>query len=118
MLFRSAGAFVSDDELADRLVASGKATGEGVWRMPLAESYDRGMDSDIADMKNSGSRDGGSCKAAMFMKRFTNDVPWAHLDIAGMAWSSKDKPTTPKGATAYGVRLLDHLVKAYYEPKA
>jgi len=113
-----AGAFVTDDELADRLVASGKATGEGVWRMPLAESYDRGMDSDIADMKNSGSRDGGSCKAAMFMKRFTNDVPWAHLDIAGMAWSSKDKPTTPKGATAYGVRLLDHLVKAYYEPKA
>jgi leucyl aminopeptidase len=113
-----AGAFVSDDELAERLLASAKATGEGLWRMPLAESYDRGMDSDIADMKNSGARDGGSCKAAMFMKRFTNDVPWAHLDIAGMAWSSKDKPVTPKGATAYGVRLLDHLVKTYYEPKA
>ena len=112
-----AGAFVTDDELADRLLASAKATGEGLWRMPLAESFDRGMDSDVADMKNSGTRDGGSCKAAMFMKRFTNDVPWAHLDIAGMAWSSKDKPVTPKGATAYGVRLLDHLVKAYYEKK-
>ena len=112
-----AGAFVTDDELADRLLASAKATGEGLWRMPLAESFDRGMDSDIADMKNSGARDGGSCKAAMFMKRFTNDVPWAHLDIAGMAWSSKDKPCTPKGATAYGVRLLDHMVKAYYEKK-
>ena len=110
-----AGAFVTEDELANRLLASAKATGEGLWRMPLAESFDRGMDSDIADMKNSGTRDGGSCKAAMFMKRFTNDVPWAHLDIAGMAWSSKDKPVTPKGATAYGVRLLDHLVKAYYE---
>ncbi len=112
-----AGAFVTDDELSDRLLASAKVTGEGLWRMPLAESFDRGMDSDIADMKNSGTRDGGSCKAAMFMKRFTNDVPWAHLDIAGMAWSSKDKPTTPKGATAYGVRLLDHLVKSYYESK-
>jgi leucyl aminopeptidase len=112
-----AGAFVTDDELAERLVASGKATGDKVWRMPLAESYDRGMDSDIADMKNSGSRDGGSCKAAMFMKRFTNDVPWAHLDIAGMAWSAKDKPAIPKGATAYGVRLLDHLVKTHYERK-
>ena len=112
-----AGAFVTDDELADRLIDSGKATSEGVWRMPLAESYARGMDSDIADMKNSGSRDGGSCKAAMFMKRFTNDVPWAHLDIAGMAWSAKGNAVTPKGATAYGVRLLDHLVRAYYEPK-
>jgi len=110
-----AGAFVSDDELAARLVASGKATGEGVWRMPLAESYDRAMDSDIADMKNAGPRDGGACNAAMFMKRFTNDVPWAHLDIAGMAWSAKDKPTQPKGATAYGVRLLDHLVRTHYE---
>jgi leucyl aminopeptidase len=110
-----AGFYCSDDGLADKLLAASVASGEGLWRMPLAESYDRGMDSDAADMKNSGSRDAGANKAAMFLKRFTNDVPWAHLDIAGMAWSSKDKPVTPKGATAYGVRLLDQLVRANYE---
>jgi leucyl aminopeptidase len=110
-----AGFFSSDDDLADKLLAASKASGEGLWRMPLAESYDRGMDSDAADMKNSGSRDGGACKAANFLQRFTNDVPWAHLDIAGMAWSAKGNAVTPKGATAYGVRLLDQLVRDGYE---
>ncbi|MBI1774825.1 MAG: leucyl aminopeptidase [Proteobacteria bacterium] len=110
-----AGLFSNDDELADRLIASGKATGETVWRMPLGEAYDKAIDSDAADMKNVGNRAGGSITAAQFIQRFVNKLPWAHLDIAGMAWSSKDKPTVPKGATAFGVRLLDRLVAKYYE---
>ena len=93
----------------------GKETGEKLWRMPLDEAYDKQIKSDIADMKNIGGRPAGSITAAQFIKRFVNDKPWAHLDIAGMAWSSKDAPTVPKGATAFGVRLLDRLVAAHYE---
>ncbi|SMF83352.1 leucyl aminopeptidase [Tistlia consotensis] len=111
-----AGLFANDDSLADSLIAAGKAVGETVWRMPLGEAYDRMIDSDIADMKNVGSRYGGSITAAQFLQRFVNEgTPWAHLDIAGMAWSDKDKPTVPKGATAFGVRLLDRLVGEHYE---
>jgi leucyl aminopeptidase len=84
--------------------------------MPLGESYDREIDSDAADVKNiSGGRAGGSITAAQFLQRFVNGVPWAHLDIAGTAWSKKDAPTVPKGATGFGVRLLDRLVAAHYE---
>jgi leucyl aminopeptidase len=110
-----AGLFANNDELADRLLASGKATGELVWRMPLGDAYDKKIESDAADMKNVGDRAGGSITAAQFIQRFVNKVPWAHLDIAGVAWSSKDKPTVPKGATAFGVKLLDRLVSKYYE---
>jgi leucyl aminopeptidase len=110
-----AGLFSNDDALSDKLIAAGKETGEKLWRMPLDEAYDKQIKSDIADMKNIGGRPGGSITAAQFIKRFVNDKPWAHLDIAGMAWSSKDSPTVPKGATAFGVRLLDRLVAAYYE---
>jgi leucyl aminopeptidase len=83
--------------------------------MPLDEAYDKQIRSDIADMKNVGGRPGGSITAAQFIQRFVNSKPWAHLDIAGMAWSTKDMPVTPKGATAFGVRLLDRLVAEYYE---
>jgi leucyl aminopeptidase len=110
-----AGFFSTDDQIAARLLAASKSTGEGLWRMPLAEGFDRAMDSDVADVKNTGGRDGGSCNAAMFIKRFTNNVPWVHIDIAGMAWSSKDKPLAGKGATAYGVRLLNQFVQSNYE---
>ena len=111
-----AGLFANDEELAQRLIEAGKAVGEPVWRMPLGDAYDREIDSDAADIKNIASgRAGGSIIGAQFVQRFVNDVPWAHLDIAGMAWSSKDAPTVPKGATAFGVRLLDRLVSAYYE---
>ena len=112
-----AGLFSNDDELAARLSQAGEATGEKVWRMPMDEAYDKGLDSQIADMKNIGGRPGGSITAAHFIKRFVGDVPWAHLDIAGMAWASKDAPTTPKGATAFGVRLLDRLVADHYETR-
>ncbi len=111
-----AGLFSNNDELADQLIAAGKAVGEEVWRLPLDESYDREIDSDAADVKNIGSgRAAGSILGAQFLQRFVNDVPWAHLDIAGMAWSSKDTATVPKGATAFGVRLLDQFVARHYE---
>ncbi|WP_374383310.1 leucyl aminopeptidase [Dongia sp.] len=113
-----AGLFSNDDTLSDQLVAAGKATGELLWRMPLAPSYDRLIDSPAADMKNIGGRYGGSITAAQFLQRFIQKgTPWAHLDIAGVTWSEKDKPTTPKGATAFGVRLLEQLVAREYEDK-
>ncbi|HEX3417169.1 MAG TPA: leucyl aminopeptidase, partial [Stellaceae bacterium] len=111
-----AGLFSNNDQLAERLVEAGKAVGEQVWRLPLHESYDREIDSDAADVKNiGGGRAAGSIIGAQFIQRFVNDVPWAHLDIAGTAWSTKDAPTVPKGATAFGVRLLDRFVSLYYE---
>ena len=110
-----AGLFSNDDTLSQRIEAAGKAVGEACWRMPLGEAYDKQIKSDIADMKNVGGRPGGSITAAQFIQRFVQGRPWAHLDIAGTAWTSKDRPTVPKGATAFGVRLLDHLVAEHYE---
>jgi leucyl aminopeptidase len=110
-----AGMFSNDDALCQRLSAAGQATGERVWRMPLDDAYDKLIRSDIADMKNIGGRPGGSITAAQFIQRFVNGKPWAHLDIAGMAWSTKDAAIIPKGATAFGVRLLDRLVADNYE---
>jgi leucyl aminopeptidase len=111
-----AGLFSNDEQLAERLLAAGKAVGEPLWRMPLGDAYDRQIDSDAADVKNiSGGRDGGSVTAAQFLQRFVNKTPWAHLDIAGTAWSKKDAATVPKGATAFGVRLLERFVAEHYE---
>ena len=114
-----AGLFSNDDELSQRLTAAGKAVGEALWRMPMGEAYDKQLKSDIADMKNVGGRPGGSISAAHFIQRFVSTkagpMPWAHLDIAGTAWTSKDLATVPKGATAFGVRLLDRLVADHYE---
>jgi len=112
----NAGLFSNNEELADRLIAAGKAVGELLWRLPLSESYDRAIDSDAADVKNiAGDRGAGSIIGAQFVQRFVNNLPWAHLDIAGVAWSKKDAPTVPKGATAFGVRLLDRFVVDHYE---
>jgi leucyl aminopeptidase len=110
-----AGFFSNDDELALRLHAAGEATGEKVWRMPLAEAYDKLIKSEIADMKNVAGRPGGAITAAQFIQRFVNSKPWVHLDIAGTAWATKDSAVVPKGATAFGVRLLDRLVAEHYE---
>lgn len=110
-----AGLFANDDALAQTLIAAGQATGEALWRMPLGEAYDKMLKSDIADMKNIGGRPGGAITAAQFLQRFVNGKPWAHLDIAGTAWTSKDKPCVPKGATAFGVRLLDRFVAEHHE---
>ncbi|WP_299438665.1 leucyl aminopeptidase [uncultured Rhodospira sp.] len=107
-----AGLFSNNDDLAEALSEAGGGVGEKVWRLPLGEAYDKMLRSDIADMKNVGNREAGSITAAQFLQRYIRDkdTPWAHLDIAGVTWSKKDKPTVPKGATAFGVRLLDRLV--------
>ena len=110
-----AGLFSNDDALAEKLLKAGKETGERVWRMPLGEGYDKQLKSDIADMKNVTGRPGSAITAAQFVQRFVNEKPWAHLDIAGMAWATKDAALVPKGATSFGVRLLDRLVADNYE---
>ena len=110
-----AGLYCNDDALSEQLTQAGKASGEKLWRMPLDDAYDKMIRSDIADMKNIGGRPGGSITAAHFIQRFVNKKTWAHLDIAGTAWSGKDGAIAPKGATAFGVRLLDRLVADHYE---
>ena len=105
------GMFANDDGLADQLSAAGKAAGDPLWRQPIGAAYDKLIDSPIADMKNVGPREGGSITAAQFIKRFVDDgVKWAHLDIAGMVWAAKPGAAWDKGATGFGVRLLDRFV--------
>ena len=115
----NAGLFSNDDGLANALLSASAATGEGLWRLPLSDAYDKDINSDIADMKNVGKgRDGGSITAAQFLKRFVGDTPWAHLDVAGVVWGKGDSDLGPKGATGYGVRLLDRLVADRFEAGA
>jgi len=111
-----AGLFSNNTSLSNKLRAAGAGIGEKLWRMPLGASYDKLIDSEIADMKNvSNGRDGGSITAAQFLQRFVQPgVAWAHIDIAGVAWSSKGSSTAPKGATAFGVRLLDTWIADNY----
>ena len=112
-----AGLFSNNDELADRLLDSGKKSGDPLWRLPLTKDYDKMLKSKVADMQNiSNGRYAGSVTAGQFLQRYVNDVPWAHLDIAGMASIfDRQLATAEKGATGFGVRLLDKLVKDYYE---
>jgi leucyl aminopeptidase len=106
-----AGLFSNNEELAGKLQQAGDESGDKLWRMPLAESFDRLIDSPIADMKNVGPREGGSITAAQFIQRFVESgVNWAHVDMAGKAWADKAGPTHDKGATGFGVRLLDQYV--------
>lgn len=111
-----AGLFSNNDTLAERLKGAGDITGEKLWRLPLGDAYDKDIDSVVADVKNIGSgRGAGSITAAQFLQRFVNDVPWAHLDIAGTAWDKKGRPLSVKGATAFGVRLLNQWIQTHYE---
>lgn len=111
-----AGCFSNNDELAENLLTAAKAEDEGLWRMPLPEAYNKQIDSMIADMKNTGGRPGGSITAALFLQRFVNGVPWAHLDIASTAWKKPSSvPTIPDGAVGYGIRLLNRMVRDKYE---
>jgi leucyl aminopeptidase len=111
-----AGMFSSDDALAEQLAAAGAAVGEKLWRMPLGEEYAKHIRSDIADIKNVGrAREAGASAGAVFLERFVGDVPWAHLDIAGVAWTKRDLPLAAKGATGFGVRLLDRLIADHFE---
>ncbi len=106
------GLFSNDDKLAEQLTAAGTASGDKLWRFPLGPAYDKLIDSPIADMKNVGPREGGSITAAQFIQRFVDKgTPWAHLDIAGMVWAGKPGATWDKGATGFGVRVLDRFVR-------
>jgi len=112
-----AGLFSNNDELAERLMKVGLATGERVWRMPLGPEYDKQIDSQFADMKNTGTRNGGSITAAQFLQRFVDDTPWAHLDIAGTAMGAPKTEINQSWGSGFGVRLLDRLVAEHYEAK-
>lgn len=105
------GAFGDDEEFMGEVLAAAKEAGEDFWRMPMTPEVKEALKSDIADMKNSGVRWGGAISAAHFLKEFTGDAPWVHLDIAGPATSEKDKGYTPKGGTGVGVRALVELVR-------
>ena len=112
-----AGLFSNNDQLAERLTKVGLDTGERVWRMPLGPEYDKLIDSQFADMKNTGTRNGGSITAAQFLQRFVDDTPWAHLDIAGTAMGAPKTDINHSWGSGYGVRLLERLVAEYYEAK-
>ncbi|MEO1000792.1 MAG: leucyl aminopeptidase, partial [Pseudomonadota bacterium] len=112
----NAGVFSNDDALSDAFLKAAAAEGEGAWRLPLAPAYDKLLKSRIADMKNVGGRAAGSITAAQFLQRFVKDeTPWIHLDIAGVASRKDDTDLAPKGATGWGVRALDRLVRDRYE---
>ncbi len=110
-----AGLFSNNDVLSEKLAAAGKETGEKVWRLPLGPIYDKLIDSKFADMKNTGGRHAGSITAAQFLQRFVNDIPWAHLDIAGTGMGSPQDDINQSWGSGWGVRLLDRLVSDSYE---
>jgi leucyl aminopeptidase len=106
-----AGLLTNNQPLADRVKAAADLVGERVWQLPMIDEYKEGLKSDVADLNNVGPRGGGAINAGIFMKEFTSDVPWVHLDIAGPAFTDKDLPLGPKGATGFGVRtLLAYLI--------
>lgn len=111
-----AGLFSRDDALAEQLLAAGQSSGELLWRMPLLPSYGSDLRSPIADLRNGGGRPGAGTAAHFIGEWVDKGRPWAHLDIAGMAWiESSGKPTSPAGATAFGVRLFDRFVRENHE---
>ncbi len=110
----NAALFSNDEELELQLRKASKATEEKLWPLPLGDEYDKMIDSVIADVRNTSSgKGGGSITAAQFLKRFVNNVKWAHLDIAGVSWGLKDAEFHPMGATGFGIRLLDNFVRNY-----
>ncbi|QJB70540.1 leucyl aminopeptidase [Parasphingorhabdus halotolerans] len=111
-----AGCFCNDDDLAEDLLEAGKKSGDPLWRFPLSSAYDKMINSPIADMQNIGGKGAGSITAAQFLKRFIKDgVKWSHLDIAGMVWADKAGPLWDKGATGFGVRLLNQYIIDHHE---
>ena len=111
-----AGVFSNNDKLCKQFIDAATAEGEGAWRMPLAPAYDKLLKSRIADVKNVGSRAAGSITAGQFLQRFVRgDMPWAHLDIAGVASIASESAFSPKGATGWGVRALNRMIADHYE---
>lgn len=111
-----AGLFSNNEKLTKMLVEASRESGELLWPMPMADHYDKQINSEIADVRNTGTGGGGgSITAAQFLKRFVKTSKWAHIDIAGMAWHKKGTDIIPKGATGYGVRLLNTFIKENFE---
>ncbi|WP_017315758.1 leucyl aminopeptidase [Mastigocladopsis repens] len=110
-----AGLFSPDDALAGQLQKAGETAGEKFWRLPMEEKYFEGLKSGIADMKNTGPRAGGSITAALFLKQFVKETPWAHLDVAGPVWTEKENGYNSPGATGFGVRTLVNWVLSEVE---
>lgn len=110
----AAGVFSSDDVLRDTLLAAASASAEKLWPLPLFPEYEKAIESETADIKNSGGRRGGIGASAIFLKHFTAYPAWAHIDMAGLEFGAKDNPYVPgKGATGYGVRLLTEFVRMW-----
>ena len=109
----AAGLFSNNETLAARVEAAAQVSGEKVWRLPLWKEYAEQIKSDVADMKNTGGRPAGAITAAMLLSKFVGEMPWVHLDIAGVSSAEKDSPYQPKGATGYGVRLLVQLLRSW-----
>jgi leucyl aminopeptidase len=110
----NAGVFGSDQTFTDKLLASAKIAGEKMWQMPIDDDYREYIKGSVADIQNIGSgKGGGATIGAMFIKEFTGDTPWVHLDIAGTAWNDDAKPWLAKGPTGIAVRTLVHLVMSY-----
>jgi leucyl aminopeptidase len=110
------GLFSNNDKLADQLLTIGKNINEKLWRLPLHEDYDKYIVSQTADIQNKTNDKGaGSIVAAQFLQKFVNNVPWVHLDIAGVAWTKKDLDIIPKGATAFALQLLNKFVEEHCE---
>ena len=107
----ASGLFTNNERLADRLRKAGDAVGEITWPLPLLDGHHKAVKSPVADIKNTGGREAGSSTAAAFLAAFVGDTPWAHLDIAGTAWTTNVAPTQPRGATGVGVRLLLELLE-------
>jgi leucyl aminopeptidase len=112
-----AGLFSNDNKLSKQLTDAGEGVGEKLWRMPMCDAYDREIDGFQSDLKHIGNgREAGSATAAHYLGRFVQkDVAWAHLDIAGVAWAKKDGGAIPRGASAFGVRLLDRFIAENFE---
>jgi len=112
-----AGLFSNNDNISKKIFEAGEHVNEKVWRLPLHKNYDKLMDSKTADVQNINYAGGaGSITAAQFLQRFIiNKTPWAHLDIAGMAFSKKAANLNPRGATGFGVRLLNKFIEENYE---
>ena len=112
---KMAGIFSNNDDLSDKLLEAGRVSGDNVWRLPLSESYDKMINSQFADMKNIGMGGAGSITAAQFLKRFVNEVPWVHIDIAGTATGMEKSSINTSWASGFGVNLLDTLISKFYE---
>lgn len=113
------GLFANDERLSEQLLQAGRDEGEDLWRLPLQQSYEKQLDSRIADIRNIGESAGRSIIAALFLQRFTAGVPWAHLDINPVVWAKTPaRAVLPVGATGFGVRLLNRLIADHFEGRA